>query len=160
MQRHIYIYTYVHTNLRIYYIYICTHTSHRHKRTSESSETYLRTSWTPTTAHPFPSAPHYMLHLFIQMQPTFPSFFQENCLYFPSLRVVEEADQDMEVVGRACKSVCHCYCSICILDVVYFRGLIQVSVIQPSDFGSRLSCCWANCSEEILRQQVSIIFHC
>lgn len=141
MQRHIYIYICTHKSTYMLYIYICTHTSHRHKRTSESSETYLSISWTPTTAHCFPSAPHYMLRLFIQMQPTFPSFFQVNCLYFPSLWVVKEADQDTEIVGRAGKSVCHCYCSICILDVAYFRGLIQVSIIQPGDFGSRLSCC-------------------
>lgn len=106
-----------------------------------SSDAYVSTGCAPTIANPFLSAPQYMLHLSIQMQPTFPCFFQVNCLHFPSLWVVKEAGQGMEVAGREGKSVCHCYCPVCILDMVYFRGLIQVSLIQPGDFGGRLSCC-------------------
>lgn len=120
-----------------------------------TSKTYISTSCGPTVTHPFLSTPHYItppLH-------TFPFFFQVKCLHFPSLWVVEEAGQGTEVVGREGTPVCHCYCSICILDVVYFRGLIRAAVIQPSNFGGRLSCCWADCSEETLGGQVGIISH-
>lgn len=92
---------------------------------SDLTESYLTrpTSCPPTTVHPSLSAPHCMLYLSTQLLPTFPSFFQVKCLHFPSLWVLKEAEQGMEVVGREGKSACHCYCSVGVLDVVSPPGL-------------------------------------